>query len=166
MQRLKYEINGLQLKEEKMWKQRSRALQPHEGDSNTSFFHSRSSNRFKRNKIDILEDAQGNRCSNEEEISQILIDSYQSLFTSSPPSQVEQVMEAILEMVTEEINQSLSACLTREEVEVALKQMEPLKSPGPNGLPPLFSRNFGITLEMLSLQLYFIALIQVIFLHQ
>ena len=46
-------------------------------------------------------------------------------------------MEAILEMVTEEINQSLSACFTREEVEVALKQMEPLKSPGPNGLPPL-----------------------------
>ena len=60
-------------------------------------------------------------------------------------------MEAILEMVTEEINQSLSACFTREEVEVALKQMEPLKSPGPNGLPPLFSRNLGITLEMLSL---------------
>lgn len=51
-------------------------------------------------------------------------------------------MEAILEMVTEEINQSLSACFTREEVEVALKQMEPLKSPGPNGLPPLFFQKF------------------------
>ena len=31
---------------------------------------------------------------------------------------------------------------TREEVEVALKHMEPLKAPGPDGMPPLFSQSF------------------------
>ena len=36
--RLKWEINGLLIKEEKMWKQRSKALWLHEGDQNTRFF--------------------------------------------------------------------------------------------------------------------------------
>ena len=31
---------------------------------------------------------------------------------------------------------------TIEEVEVALKQMAPLKSPGPDGMPPLFYQNY------------------------
>ena len=29
-----------------------------------------------------------------------------------------------------------------KEVEVALKQMAPLKSPGPNGMPPIFYQNY------------------------
>ena len=36
--RLKWEINGLSIKEEKMWKQRSRALWLHEGGSKYMFF--------------------------------------------------------------------------------------------------------------------------------
>ena len=37
--------------------------------------------------------------------------------------------------VMEEMNLSLEAVFTREEVEITLKQMEPLKAPRPNGLP-------------------------------
>ena len=40
VQRLKFEINGLLIKEEKMWKQRSRAQWWHEGDKNTRYFQS------------------------------------------------------------------------------------------------------------------------------
>ena len=35
---LKWEINGLLIKEEKMWKQRSRALWLNEGDQSIKFF--------------------------------------------------------------------------------------------------------------------------------
>lgn len=31
---------------------------------------------------------------------------------------------------------------TAQEVEIALKQMAPLKSPGPDGLPPIFYQNY------------------------
>lgn len=40
-------------------------------------------------------------------------------------------------MVTNDINEKLIMNITIEEVEMALKQMAPLKSPSPNSMPPL-----------------------------
>lgn len=51
---IELEINGLLIKEEKMWKQMSRALWLHEGDQNTQFFHNRVSHRYRRNWIEEL----------------------------------------------------------------------------------------------------------------
>ena len=121
-----------------MWKQRSRSLWLQEGDNNTRYFHSQASHRFRRNWIDNLEDANGELCSDEEGISAILVGYYQQLFTSSNPSMVEEVVAHIPLTITDELNVVLLANFTREEVVVALKQMEPLKVSGPDGLPPLF----------------------------
>ena len=44
--------------------------------------------------------------------------------------------------ITDELNAKLSANFTREEVVVALKQMETLKAPRPDGLPPLFFQRY------------------------
>ena len=60
--RLKREINDLLSKEEKMWKQRSRALWLHEGDRNTRYFHSRATHRYQRNRIEALENSLGEKC--------------------------------------------------------------------------------------------------------
>ena len=136
--RLKKEISKLLVREELMWKQRSRSLRLQEGDNNTRYFHSRASHQFRRNQIDNLEDANGELCSDEEGISSILVDYYQQLFTSSNPSMVEEVVTHIPCTITNELNAELLADFTREEVAVALKQMEPLKAPRPDGLPPLF----------------------------
>ena len=79
---LKREISDLLRKEEKMWKQRSRALWLHEGDKNTRYFHSRATHRYRRNKICELRNSEGLMCTKKEEIAQILTSFYQDLFTS------------------------------------------------------------------------------------
>nr|POE95049.1 hypothetical protein CFP56_15117 [Quercus suber] len=48
---LKTEINELLDRESQMWQQRSRALFLQCGDRNTSYFHSKASHRFRRNRI-------------------------------------------------------------------------------------------------------------------
>lgn len=121
-----------------MWKQRSRALWLQEGDNNTKYFHSRASHRFRRNQIDTLEDQDGELCTDKDGISHILLNYYQHLFESSNSSMMEEVVDCIPCSVTEESNHLLNCEFTKEEVVMALKQMEPLKALGRDGLPPIF----------------------------
>ena len=105
--RLKKEINDLLSKEEKMWKQRSRAFWLHEGDRNTQYFHSRATHRYWRNRIEALENSMGEKCVDENGIANILVDFYQNLFTSASLSRIEEALEATPRLVTEEMNQIL-----------------------------------------------------------
>ena len=107
--RLKWEINGLLIEEEKMWKQRSRTLWLQEGDQNTRFFHNRAFHRFHQNQIVELQDSYGVVCLGEDEISTILIDYYQSLLTSTTPTNLEEALATIPELITKEINSMLTA---------------------------------------------------------
>ena len=143
---LKWEINGLLIKEEKMWKQRSRVLWLKEGDQNTEFFHNRASHSYKRNRIEKLKNEAGVVCTNEEEISDILIDYYHQLFTTASPTHMEEVLRVVPSIITEEQNAMLAAEFVRAEIDEALQQMEPLKAPGLDGLPPLFYQKFWNTI--------------------
>ena len=67
---------------------------------------------------------------------------YQQLFTSSEPVNLDEILEQIPTMVTEEMNSELLKEFIAEEVESALKQMAPLKSPGPDGMPSLFYQSY------------------------
>ena len=125
-----------------MWKQRSRALWLQEGDNNTRYFHSRASHQFRRNRIDSLEDPSGEVCVDEDGIANILVSYYQGLFTSSNPCGIGEVVASIPCSILDKTNQSLITEYTREEVVTALKQMEPLKAPSLDGLPPLFFQHY------------------------
>ena len=48
-------------------------------------------------------------------------------------------------LVTETMNSMLLKDFTREEVEIAMKQMEPITALGPNGMPSLFYQSFWTT---------------------
>ena len=145
--RLNKEISKLLVKEEQMWKQQSRSLWLQEGDNNTRYFHSQASHGFRMNRIDNLDDANRDLCSDEDGISNILINYYQQLFTSSNPSMIEAIVEQIPCSINDEMNEELLADFTREEVVVALKQMEPLKAPGPDGLSLLFFQHYWHAVE-------------------
>ena len=70
------------------------------------------------------------------------LDTLRALFTSLQPSDMQTVLKAIEPKVTANINQELIKDFTRDEVEHALKHMEPLKALGPNGMPPIFFQSF------------------------
>ena len=67
---------------------------------------------------------------------------YQKLFTSCDPVDFEEILEQIPTKVTQDMNMELLKEFTANEVENALKQMAPLKSPGPDGMPPLFYQSY------------------------
>ena len=103
----------------------------HEGDRNTCYFHIRAIHRFRRNRIDGLENLKGEKCVDEVGIASILVDFYQNLFTSSTLNQIDVTLEATPKVVMKEMNQELVETFVRVEVDAALQQMDPLKSPSP-----------------------------------
>ena len=142
---LQMEINSMLDKENLMWQQRSWALFLKNGDRNTAYFHSKASQRFRRNRILGLKNNQNVWCTEESQIKNIAVDYYQSLFSSSSPSELDKILEKVQPSVTEPMNTTLLRDFSREEVEVAMKQMEPITAPGPDDMPPIFYQSFWST---------------------
>ena len=88
----------------------------------------------------------------EETMGHILVEYFQELFTSSCPSVSEELLEAIHPKVTNRMNEILLQDFRVAEVEKALRQMHPLKAPGPNGMPPLFFQHYWPTVNSVVIQ--------------
>ena len=142
MKWLEGEVNVLLDKEAKMWRQRFKVMWLKDGDRNTRFFHSKASQRRRRNYITQLYDATGRWCTRQGQVNDTIVDFYQNLFTSANPSNFEEVVDLIPQVVTNKMNEKLVADFTIEEVEVALKQMAHLKAPGLDGMPLLFYQRY------------------------
>ena len=54
------------------------------------------------------------------------------------------MIEVIPHVITPDVNVQLDREFTIEEVEVAIKQMAPLKSLGPEGMPLYFTKIIGL----------------------
>jgi len=70
------------------------------------------------------------------------VDYYKELFTSVSVDSLSEAWNSSPQVVTERMNSTLTEDFQEWEVEAALKQMAPLKAPGPDGMPPLFYQNF------------------------
>ena len=71
-----------------------------------------------------------------------MLQNYERLFTSSGPTDFEEILDAVQHKVTPRMNQVLVREFTKVEVKNAIKQMYPLKSLGPDGMPSLFYQHF------------------------
>ena len=76
------------------------------------------------------------------------MDYFSSLFRSGDPaaSNMEEVLAATPWVVAHDMNQFLLAEFTKSEVDLALKQMLPLKAPSPDRMPLIFISTIGIRL--------------------
>ena len=125
-----------------MWLQRSKTLWAAQGDRNTRFFHSRATNKHRKNFIYKLRKLDGQWSAYNEEVANILIQYYKELFSSANPTFPEEVLLSIHTRVSTQMDNKLSVDFKAWEVHEAVKQMAPLKAPGPDGMPPIFFQNF------------------------
>ena len=73
---------------------------------------------------------------------------YSKLFSSSHPHDFERILNGVDTMVIEEMRTNLACPYTSYEVDVAIKEMAPLKAPGPDGIPPLFYQTYWSDVRM------------------
>lgn len=90
-------------------------------------------NGLEKNQIYRIRDKQDSWRVGQDEISKIVTNYYQKLFTSTDLDPPSIVLEHVPQVITEEMNQTLTYEFREEEVIVALKQMAPMKAPGPDG---------------------------------
>ena len=81
-------------------------------------------------------------CTDTAQVADIIVGFYTRLFTSERPTTAQGILEVIQPIVTDEMNSNLTRVFTKQEVDLALKEMAPLKAPGPDGMPPLFFHSF------------------------
>ncbi|KAL0355668.1 UNVERIFIED_CONTAM: LINE-1 retrotransposable element O protein [Sesamum radiatum] len=138
--KVRRELEGLLLEDEVYWRQRGKIQWLKGGDKNTSFFHRAASNRKRINSIFRLRDAHGNWIEKNEEIRNWIETYFRGIFSSCRPSveEIEEGTAALSSKVTQEMEDDLLQPFTEEEVTNTLFQMSPLKSPGPDGMPPIF----------------------------
>ena len=146
--RLKTELSVLLDKEEQIWHHKSRVQWIKSGDKNTRFLHGIATNRKRKNFIKGLRDTDGNWQSKEAAFTKVLVDFYVELFTTSNSQNLENVLEGIQGVFSRDMNSKLITPYKAEEVELAIKEMAPLKAPGPDGMPPLFYQTYWTEVGM------------------
>ncbi|KAA3476813.1 reverse transcriptase [Gossypium australe] len=129
-------------RDEIYWEQRARANWLKVGDKNSVFFHNYALARKKMNMISRLEVRGGRLTSEESEISEEATSFFQEMFMSRRVGDLSHILSGIKECISSDINDSLVATFTAEEVFVALKEMGPTKARGPDGFPTLFFQRY------------------------
>ena len=72
------------------------------------------------------------------ELKVLVADFYKNLYTFEGVTDVDRVIQHVPTKVTQQMNVSLLAPYSKEEVKTSLFQMFPTKAPGPDGFPAHF----------------------------
>lgn len=95
-----------------------------------------------------MQDEEGVWQNDKQKFSGLLVDFYEKLFATSNPHNMDQVLNGVQEVVTDSMRTKLAQAYIVCEVEKAIKDMAPLKAPGPDGMPPLFYHTYWSDIGM------------------
>ncbi|XP_074300693.1 uncharacterized protein LOC141631995 [Silene latifolia] len=131
------------------WQQRAKSDFHLNDGLPTSFFFSRVKARQKKLRIISLKHNDGSWTSSESDLSDLIMNHFQNLFTSSLPSTSFSELEDLSFPQLDVLQQDyLSQPFTASDVKKAFFDMKPNKSPGPDGFPPRFYQLFWHTVNM------------------
>jgi ribonuclease HI len=136
--KLQKEVNELIAQEDTHLRQRAKVEWLKAGDKNSKFFHACIAQRRRSNQINCITDETGAVFSSTESIEATFINFFNGLFATSNPRGVVQSLNYLAQRVTPSMNERLLDEFTREEIRLAVDQMAPFKSPGPDGFPVSF----------------------------
>lgn len=133
--KLQQELHGLMDQEELKWRQRAKKHWYNSGNRNTKFLHACANQHRRKNFIKQIVDDQQLLHTSVAGIEEAFNCYFSTIFSSIAPTQaeIEKCVPGIQPRVTEEMNSNLQQPFTRLEIERALQQMGPLKSPGSDG---------------------------------
>ncbi|CAN6563499.1 unnamed protein product [Malus baccata var. baccata] len=135
-------VDELRAQEESFWMQRSRVRWLREGDANTSFFHSSTLHRRRRNQIIKLKDEVGQWVEHPSRVREMVEDHFMQTFTSGGARLWGSLLDCISPRVTGDMNQMLLMPVTEDEIKSAIFKMGGLKAPGPDGFQGIFYQSF------------------------
>ena len=144
---LNAEIELLLEKEDLYWKQRAKQNWYKEGDQNTQYFHAWANQRRRTNRIQRVQDTTGREWQQPGDVVQAFLHYYQELFTSGGVQEIETCLAGLECRVTTVMNNALCREFTELEVDEAIKRMQPMKSPGPDGFSAGFFQSSWTTIR-------------------
>ena len=125
-------------KEEEYLQQRSMQLWFTLGDRNTWYFLAAARGRRAKNRLDIIEDSEGNIFYEEEQIADTIANYFREIFSSTTVDCSGTVHKALKPQISATQNDNLITPPTAEEIRLAVFSIHPDKTPGPDGFSTSF----------------------------
>lgn len=119
-------MDGFLEEDDLKWCQRAKQRWLQEGNRNTKYFHKCATQRKLMNSVTKIQIEDGSLVTSQEEVGERFQSYYLDLFSSSNPEGIADLLERFEPLVTADMNLTLTRDYSREEVENAIFEMNPL----------------------------------------